>query len=85
MILAFQNGEDIHASTASKLFNIPLEEVTKTQRSQAKTVNFGILYGQGAFALAEQTGLSRTEAKQMIEAYYETYPQLKKFMADQVK
>lgn len=85
MILAFQNGEDIHASTASKLFNIPLEEVTKTQRSQAKTVNFGILYGQGAFALAEQTGLSRTEAKQMIEAYYKTYPQLKKFMADQVK
>lgn len=85
MILAFQNGEDIHASTASKLFNIPLEEVSKTQRSQAKTVNFGILYGQGAFALAEQTGLSRTEAKQMIEAYYETYPQLKKFMADQVK
>lgn len=85
MILAFQNGEDIHASTASKLFKIPLEEVTKTQRSQAKTVNFGILYGQGAFALAEQTGLSRTEAKQMIEAYYETYPQLKKFMADQVK
>ncbi|MGZ5209557.1 MAG: DNA polymerase I, partial [Kaistella sp.] len=85
MILAFQNGEDIHASTASKLFNIPLEEVTKTQRSQAKTVNFGILYGQGAFALAEQTGLSRTEAKQMIEAYYETYPKLKKFMADQVQ
>lgn len=85
MILAFQNGEDIHASTASKLFKIPLEEVTKTQRSQAKTVNFGIIYGQGAFALAEQTGLSRTEAKQMIEAYFETYPQLKKYMAEQVK
>lgn len=85
MILAFQNGEDIHASTASKLFKIPLEEVTKTQRSQAKTVNFGIIYGQGAFALAEQTGLSRIEAKQMIEAYFETYPQLKKYMAEQVK
>ena len=85
MILAFQNGEDIHASTASKLFKIPLEDVTKTQRSQAKTVNFGIIYGQGAFALAEQTGLSRTEAKQMIEAYFETYPQLKKYMAEQVK
>ena len=84
MIKAFQDGEDIHASTASKLFNIPLEEVTKTQRSQAKTVNFGILYGQGAFALAEQTGLSRTEAKEMIASYYETYPKLKKFMADQV-
>ena len=84
MIKAFQDGEDIHVSTASKLFNIPLEEVTKTQRSQAKTVNFGILYGQGAFALGEQTGLSRTEAKEMIASYYETYPKLKKFMADQV-
>ena len=85
MILAFQNGEDIHASTASKLFKVPLEEVSKTQRSQAKTVNFGIIYGQGAFALAEQTGLSRTEAKQMIEAYFETYPRLKKYMGEQVQ
>lgn len=85
MIKAFQDGEDIHASTAAKLFKIPLEEVSKTQRSQAKTVNFGILYGQGAFALAEQTGLSRSEAKQMIEAYYETYPKLKEYMAEQVK
>ncbi|MDQ0476539.1 DNA polymerase I [Chryseobacterium sp. MDT2-18] len=84
MIKAFQNGEDIHASTASKLFGVPLEEVTKTQRSQAKTVNFGILYGQGAFGLAEQTGLSRKEAKEMIESYFETYPKLKKYMADQV-
>ncbi|WP_294263602.1 DNA polymerase I [uncultured Chryseobacterium sp.] len=85
MIKAFQDGEDIHASTAAKLFNIPLEEVSKIQRSQAKTVNFGILYGQGAFALAEQTGLSRSEAKQMIEAYFETYSKLKAYMADQVK
>ena len=84
MIKAFQNGEDIHASTAAKLFKIPIEEVTKTQRSQAKTVNFGIIYGQGAFALAEQTGLSRTEAKQLIDSYYETYPKLKEFMAEQV-
>ncbi|CAH0282130.1 DNA polymerase I [Chryseobacterium sp. Bi04] len=84
MIKAFQDGEDIHASTAAKLFKIPLEEVSKVQRSQAKTVNFGIIYGQGAFALAEQTGLSRTEAKQMIEAYFETYPKLKKYMAEQV-
>ena len=84
MIKAFQNGEDIHASTAAKLFNIPLEEVTKTQRSQAKTVNFGIIYGQGAFALADQTGLSRTEAKKMIESYFETYPKLKEYMASQV-
>jgi len=85
MIKAFQDGEDIHASTAAKLFNIPLEEVSKTQRGQAKTVNFGIIYGQGAFALAEQTGLSRSEAKQMIEAYFETYPKLKAYMAEQVK
>lgn len=85
MILAFQNGEDIHASTASKLFKVPLEEVTKVQRSQAKTVNFGIIYGQGAFALAEQTGLSRTDAKHMIEAYFETYPRLKKYMGEQVQ
>ena len=85
MIKAFQNGEDIHASTAAKLFGIPLEDVTKTQRSQAKTVNFGIIYGQGAFALAEQTGLSRTEAKQLIDSYYETYPKLKIWMAEQVQ
>lgn len=85
MIKAFQEGEDIHASTASKLFKIPLNEVSKTQRSQAKTVNFGIIYGQGAFGLAEQTGLSRTEAKEMIENYYHTYPKLKEWMADQVQ
>ncbi len=85
MIKAFQDGEDIHASTASKLFKIPLEEVTKTQRSQAKTVNFGIIYGQGAFALAEQTGLSRKEAKEMIDSYYENYPRLKEYMAEQVQ
>ncbi|UQB70530.1 DNA polymerase I [Epilithonimonas zeae] len=85
MIKAFQNGEDIHVSTAAKLFDIPLEEVTKTQRGQAKTVNFGIIYGQGAFALAEQTGLSRSEAKKMIDSYYENYPRLKEYMAEQVK
>lgn len=85
MIQAFQKGEDIHTSTASKLFKIPLEEVSKTQRSQAKTVNFGIVYGQSAFALAEQTGLSRKEAKEMIDAYYENYPKLKEWMAEQVK
>ena len=84
MIEAFKKGEDIHASTASKLFDVPLEEVSKIQRSQAKTVNFGIIYGQGAFALAEQTGLSRSEAKQMIEEYYKTYPKLKEWMAMQV-
>ncbi|PIE50261.1 MAG: DNA polymerase I [Flavobacteriales bacterium] len=85
MIKAFQDGEDIHASTASKLFKIPLNEVTKTQRSQAKNVNFGIIYGQSAFALAEQTGLSRKEAKALIDTYYANYPTLKEFMANQVQ
>lgn len=85
MIAAFQNNEDIHASTAAKLFDVALEEVTKTQRGQAKTVNFGIIYGQGAFGLADQTGLSRTEAKNMIDAYFESYPQLKKYMAEQIQ
>ncbi|MBT0549625.1 DNA polymerase I [Riemerella anatipestifer] len=85
MIKAFQEGQDIHASTASKLFDVPLSEVSKTQRSQAKTVNFGIIYGQSAFALADQTGLSRTDAKQLIDSYYETYPKLKAFMIEQVQ
>lgn len=85
MIKAFKEGQDIHASTASKLFDVPLNEVSKTQRSQAKTVNFGIIYGQSAFALADQTGLSRTDAKQLIDSYYETYPKLKAFMTEQVQ
>ena len=84
MIEAFQKGEDIHASTAAKLFNIPLNAVTKLQRSQAKTVNFGIIYGVSSFGLSEQTGLSRTEAKQMIDAYFETYPRLKEYMNEQI-
>lgn len=84
MIEAFQKGEDIHASTAAKLFKIPLDEVTKLQRSQAKTVNFGIIYGVSSFGLSEQTGLSRTEAKQMIDAYFETYPRLKEYMNERI-
>ena len=84
MIEAFKNGEDIHASTASKVFNVPLEEVTREQRSNAKTVNFGIIYGVSAFGLSNQTDLSRGESKELIEAYYETYPKLKKYMAELV-
>jgi DNA polymerase-1 len=67
MIKAFQNGEDIHKSTASKVFNIPLEEVTKEQRSHAKTVNFGIIYGVSAFGLSNQTDLTRSESKDLID------------------
>jgi DNA polymerase-1 len=84
MIEAFKNGEDIHASTAAKVFNVPLDEVTREQRSNAKTVNFGIVYGVSAFGLSNQTDLSRSEAKELIDTYYETYPKLKAYMAAQV-
>jgi DNA polymerase-1 len=84
MIKAFQNNEDIHKSTAAKVFNVPLEEVTKEQRSHAKTVNFGIIYGVSAFGLSNQTNLSRKESAELIEAYYQTYPKLKSFMTSQV-
>jgi DNA polymerase-1 len=84
MIKAFQNNEDIHRSTAAKVFNVPLEEVTKEQRSNAKTVNFGIIYGVSAFGLSNQTSLSRKESAELIDAYYATYPKLKAYMANQV-
>lgn len=84
MIEAFQRGEDIHASTAAKVFKVPLGEVTRLQRDQAKTVNFGIIYGVSAFGLSNQTNLSRTEAKDLIDTYYETYPKLKDYMDKQV-
>ncbi|WP_044400294.1 DNA polymerase I [Lacinutrix sp. Hel_I_90] len=84
MIEAFKNGEDIHASTAAKVFGVPLQEVTREQRSNAKTVNFGIIYGVSAFGLSNQTDLSRGEAKELIDTYYETYPKLRAYMAEQV-
>ena len=84
MIEAFRNNEDIHKSTAAKVFNVPLEEVTKEQRSHAKTVNFGIIYGVSAFGLSNQTNLSRKESAELIDAYYKTYPKLKSFISDQV-
>ena len=84
MIAAFQNNEDIHRSTAAKVFNVPLEEVTAAQRSNAKTVNFGIIYGVSAFGLSNQTSLSRKEAAELIDAYYATYPKLKSYMSTQV-
>ena len=85
MIKAFKDGEDIHASTAAKVFNVPLEEVTREQRGNAKTVNFGIIYGVSAFGLSNQTDLSRGEAKELIETYYETYPKLRSYMSEQVE
>ena len=84
MIEAFKKGEDIHASTASKVFNVPLNEVTREQRSNAKTVNFGIIYGVSAFGLSNQTDLSRGEAKDLIETYYKTYPKLRNYISEQI-
>ncbi len=84
MIEAFKKGEDIHASTASKVFNVPLGEVTREQRGNAKTVNFGIIYGVSAFGLSNQTNLSRTEAKELIDTYYKTYPKLRNYISEQI-
>lgn len=85
MIASFNHGEDFHKATASKVFHIPMGQVTREQRSQAKTVNFGIIYGVSAFGLSEQTGLSRSESKSLIDAYYEAYPVLKEYIAEQVQ
>jgi DNA polymerase-1 len=84
MVSAFQNNEDIHAATAAKVFGVPLEEVTREQRSNAKTVNFGIIYGVSAFGLSQQTNLNRAESKKLIETYYATYPKLRAYIQDQI-
>ncbi len=84
MISSFIRGEDIHKATAANVFKVALEEVTREQRSYAKTVNFGIIYGVSAFGLSQQTDLSRSEAKELIETYYETYPTLKSYIAKQI-
>ena len=80
MIEAFRSGHDIHTATASKVFNIPMEEVTREQRSAAKAVNFGIIYGQSAFGLAQSLNISRTEAKSIIDSYFEQFGALKSYM-----
>lgn len=80
MIEAFKNGEDIHAITASQVFGVPLEEVTKQMRSEAKAVNFGIVYGISDFGLASNIGINRKKAKIYIEKYFEKYPNIKKYM-----
>ena len=84
MMNAFKNNEDIHASTASGVFNVPLKEVSKEQRSNAKVVNFGIIYGVSAFGLSNQTSLNRKESKELIEKYYEKYPKLKQYINEQI-
>ncbi len=84
MIQAFKNGEDIHASTAARVFNVPIEEVSREQRGNAKTVNFGIIYGVSAFGLSNQTSLTRSESKDLIDTYYKTYPKLRNYISEQV-
>ena len=84
MVSAFRNNEDIHSATAAKVFGVSLDEVTRAQRGNAKTVNFGIIYGVSAFGLSQQTDLNRTEAKELIETYYATYPKLRAYIQDQI-
>ena len=85
MINAFKHDEDIHKQAASNVFNVPIEEVTKEQRSHAKAVNFGIVYGISDFGLGEQIGVSRKKAKEYIDQYLEKYSGIKKFMDDIVE
>jgi DNA polymerase-1 len=73
MIEDFRSGHDIHAATAAKIYKVPVEEVTREQRSHAKTANFGIIYGISAFGLSQRLGISRSESKQLIDQYFENY------------
>jgi DNA polymerase-1 len=84
MLEAFNNGEDIHTLTASKVFKVDLEDVTREMRSNAKVVNFGIIYGVSAFGLSQQTDMSRKESKATIDAYFETYPGIKEYMDNNI-
>ena len=84
MIEAFSNGVDIHTATAAKVFKTPVNDVSREQRSQAKAVNFGIIYGQSAFGLSQNLGIPRKEAKSIIDSYFEEYPTIKKYMENVV-
>lgn len=82
MIAAFKDGLDIHAATAAKVYGVELEEVTRIQRENAKAVNFGIIYGQSAFGLAQNLGISRKEAREIIDSYFKQYPTIKTYMSE---
>jgi len=84
MCEAFRQHKDIHTATASKVYNVPENEVTKEMRYKAKSVNFGIIYGQGAFGLADNLGISRTEAKEIIDNYKKEFPNIQRYMDEQV-
>ena len=85
LIEAFRSGEDIHAATAAKIYHVPIEEVTREQRSRAKTANFGIIYGISVFGLAERMNVSRGEAKELIENYFATYSGVKRYMDESIE
>lgn len=85
MIEAFRNNQDIHSITASKIYKIPLAEVTSDMRRKAKTANFGIIYGISAFGLSARLNIPRTEAKELIDGYFENFPDIKKFMDSSIE
>ncbi|MFV0505497.1 MAG: DNA polymerase I [Bacteroidales bacterium] len=85
MIDAFSNNADIHSMTASKIFNTPIEELSREQRNKAKMVNFGIVYGISAFGLAQRLGIPRTEAKNIIDDYFENFPSMQRFIDTQIR
>lgn len=85
MIDAFQRGEDIHTATAAKIFEVPPEQVTKEQRGKAKTANFGIIYGISAFGLAQRMNIPRTDAKHLIDSYFNTYSRVRKYMDEMIQ
>lgn len=85
MIEAFRSGMDFHAATAAKIYNVTIDEVTDAMRRNAKTANFGIVYGISAFGLSERLDIPRSEAKQLIDGYYNTYPGVKKYMDEAVE
>ena len=84
MCKAFKDGTDIHTATAARVYNVSEKEVTKEMRYKAKSVNFGIIYGQGAFGLADNLGISRTEAKEIIDNYKKEFPGIQKYMDDTI-
>jgi DNA polymerase-1 len=83
MLAAFRSGQDIHAATAARIYHVPLDQVTKDQRRNAKTANFGIIYGISAFGLAQQLDCSRTEAKQLIDDYFAAFPRVISYIESQ--
>ncbi len=85
MLNAFRNNEDIHLSTAAKIYNVPAENVTREMRSRAKTANFGIIYGISAFGLSQRLHISRAEAKDLIDGYFRSYPGVRKYMEDIIR